>query len=68
MTYAEQQNKTIAQLLAEDAIDAQLLAARIKDDRKRRAYLTELIEAVDGDLDATWQAAHERLTGEGVAA
>ena len=33
-------------------------------DRQRREYLDALIEAVDGDLSATWQQANEALTGE----
>jgi hypothetical protein len=30
-------------------------------DRKRQAYLDQLIEAADGDLSMTWQQAHDRL-------
>lgn len=36
----------------------------VKHDQKRRAYLDSLITALDGDLDATWQEAHERLPDE----
>lgn len=39
-----------------------------KRDAERQAYLEKLIEAVDGDLSATWQDAHERAFGEGVTA
>lgn len=33
-------------------------------DRKRQAYLDQLIEAADGDLSMTWQEAHDRLDPE----
>lgn len=33
----------------------------VEHGRKRRAYLDSLIAAADGDLDATWQEAHDRL-------
>ena len=32
--------------------------------RERRAYLNELMQAVDHDANATWQDAHERAFGE----
>lgn len=37
-------------------------------DGERQAYLEQLIEAVDGDLSASWQDAHVRAFGERVAA
>lgn len=43
---------------------AELTARFAERDRQRRAYLDALIEAVDGDLNATWQQAHEALTGD----
>lgn len=47
---------------------AALTARFAAHDEKRRAYLDALIEAADGDLDMTWQEAHDRLPGEdGVA-
>lgn len=42
----------------------ELTARFAAHDAKRRAYLEELIEAADGDLSMTWQAAHERLSGD----
>lgn len=45
---------------------AELTARFRKRDEQRREYLDRLIEAVDGDLSATWQDAHERAFGEPV--
>jgi hypothetical protein len=45
----------------------ELTARFVEHGRKRREYLETLIEAADGDLSVTWQAAHERAYGEDVA-
>lgn len=45
--YAEQQEDLTARFVAHG--------------RKRRAYLETLIKAADGNLDMTWQEAHNRL-------
>lgn len=45
--YAEQQEAITARFVAHG--------------QRRRSYLESLTAAVDGDLDATWQDAHERL-------
>lgn len=46
--YAEQQEAITARFVAHG--------------EKRRVYLARLTEAVDGDLDATWQVAHDLAT------
>lgn len=51
----------VAQLLAEIATNAELLASRVADDAKRRAHLDKLIDAAGGDMDMLWQDAEERL-------
>lgn len=42
--------------------DIQEYAQRVATGRKRRAYVDQLILAVDGDLSTTWGVAHERLS------
>lgn len=37
----------------------------VEHGKKRRDYLDSLIAAADGDLDATWQEAHDRLPDDG---
>ncbi len=49
--YAEEQAELTARFAAHDA--------------RRSAYLNGLIEAAGGDLDTTWQAAHEAWTRTG---
>lgn len=44
-----------------------LTARFVEHGRKRRAYLDDLIEAVDNDLSATWQQAQERLNTDGAS-
>jgi hypothetical protein len=62
-------NETPLKVLAAYAEEMAELTARFeKRDRERRAYLDALIQAADGDLSVTWQAAHERAYGEQVAA
>jgi hypothetical protein len=53
--------RAFAQLLADDATDRQLTAARAKQDAERRTYLNSLIDAAGNDLSMIWQEAHNRL-------
>lgn len=53
---------TLKELRAYAEEQAEITARFAAHDEKRLAYLEDLIEAVDGDLDATWQHAHEVLT------
>lgn len=55
--------------LADYASDMADLTARFAArDKERASYLEQLVAAADGDLSATWAAAHERAFGEAVAA
>lgn len=45
-------------------LDVCTYAGMVVKDAIRRAYLDDLIEAADGDLDVTWAEAHARL-GDG---
>lgn len=45
------------------------LTARFqKRDAERREYVAQLVEAAEGDMSTTWQAAHVRAFGEDVTA
>lgn len=51
--------------LADYAAEQEALTARFAaHDAKRRAYLDSLIEAVHGDMSATWQDANDLLPGQ----
>lgn len=53
--------------LADYADEMAGLTARFqKRDTERQQYLARLIDATDGDMSATWQAAHQRAYGEDV--
>jgi hypothetical protein len=54
--------------LAEYAAEMAELTERFsRRDESRRLYLESLIEAVDGDMSATWQDAHDRAFEEPVS-
>jgi hypothetical protein len=46
---------------------AELTARFRRRDEERQAYLTQLIDAADGDMSTTWQDAHMRAFGERIA-
>jgi len=55
--------------LGEYAAEMSELTARFqKRDTERREYLDRLVDAADGDLSTTWQAAHVRAFGDEVPA
>lgn len=56
--------KELAEYAAEMAELTERFARR---DESRRLYLESLIEAVDGDMSATWQDAHDRAFEEPVS-
>ena len=48
--------------LADYADEQEAITSRfVAHDAKRRHYLNRLIAAADGDLNVTWQAAHDRI-------
>jgi hypothetical protein len=55
---------TLKELQDYAAQSEELTARFAAHDAKRRAYLEDLIEAADGDLSMTWQAAHELLADD----
>lgn len=55
---------TLKQLAVYAEQQEELTARFVAHGQKRRAYLDALIEVADGDLDMTWQEAHDRL-GDG---
>src|SRR5205814_1720505 len=59
---------TLKELVAYAEQQEELTARFLEHGRKRRAYLSSLIEAADGDLSATWQEAHNRLAAGELAA
>jgi len=57
---------TLKELQDHAASMAELTARFAAKDRERLAYVSELIEAADGDLSTTWAVAHHRAFGEAV--
>lgn len=56
---------TLKELQAYATEQAEMTARFAARDAERATYLAELVAAVDGDLDATWQAAEEALRERG---
>lgn len=56
--------RDFADLATQLALDAETYSQLVELDRKRRVYLDALIKAADGNLDMTWQQAHDRLDAE----
>lgn len=63
----EPSEATLKDLLEYTTEMAELTARFARRDAERREYVEKLIDANDGDLSVTWDAAHERVYGESIS-